>query len=446
MKRLLTGWLVLALLFLAGCSTPAPRRREPTVALSGWGEFVGSRDLDAWIKTATTSAPFVVAAERAVRVEAAGETAVRAGRRPSLGVEADVRTGRKKTEMTDGEERDVEPVAGRASAAWDLDIFGRVRAEIGAARFAELAARHRLRDREVGFAADVADTYVRGLLWNDRVRLRTEAVTAQDAMMAYVQARVRAGLALPAELERLDAARQVAVQQQLRSEQALAEMDVQWRYLVSEGQVPSLRTLGGITPGRLPAIPEETAVHAYAVNRPDVRAAHELWQEATMKARAAARDRLPTVSAVARVEGEGPSPVEEPEVWTVWAGARLSLPVLAPGRRATARVQQRRAELQESLFEETTALAIRDLRLAYTRRVHSERIWRAAQVSADRLQERFRSVQRQFEEGRVPVPEVERARLVWLAAHEAALAGYAEVLRSHIDLTRACGGVTGGSS
>jgi len=433
--------MILVVALLAGGVSPAGGGGAgPIGVLPGWGESVGNGELDVWIAAAMAAAPSLEAAERAVRVEAAGGRAARAGRWPEATLEGDLRAGRNRTAMTGGEAGDVEPVAGRASAAWDLDIYGRVRAEVGAARFAELAADHRRRDRQLAFAADVAKAYVLGRMWNNRLQTRAQAVAAYDALTGYAAGRVKAGLALPAERERLEAARETARQQQVRAQQEISDLDARWRYLVPEQKAPSLRSLGGLTPDEPAPVPPDTAIHAYAVKRPDVRAAHALWQAAGEKARGAARERLPTVSAIVTAEGEGPSLVDEPESWTAWAGVRLSLPLLAPGRAAKARVEREQANLQEALFEETATLAIRDIRQAYARRVHAERAWRAAQVSADRLRERLESIKRQFEEGRVPVPHRERARLDWLAADETARIRYADVLLGQIDLVRACGG------
>jgi outer membrane protein TolC len=253
---------------------------------------------------------------------------------------------------------------------------------------------------------------------------------------------MKVGLALPAERDRLEAERQAARQQRVHAQEEISDLDARWRYLVPEYEAPDLHSLGGLSSAEPVSAPPETAIHAYAVNRPDVLAAHALWQAAGEGARGAARNRLPTVSAIVTAEGEGPSPVDEPEAWTAWAGVRLSLPVLAPGRSAQVNIRREEAHIQEALFEETVALAIRDIRQAYARRLHAEQAWRAAQVSADRLRESFESFKRQFEQGRVPVPTVERAKLDWLASEEAMRVRYAEVLLRQVDLVRACGGPT----
>jgi outer membrane protein TolC len=452
MSRLLIFISILIAGILAGCASPAFREeapREPTghntvsvpgVPLPAWGKAVGNEKLDKWISIGMTTSPALRAAERALKVEAARVNAARAGRKPELTVEGDLRVGSTENEMTDGETQDVEAFAGRASAAWDLDLFGKVRAEVGAASFAELSTSHMLRDQEVAFAASVADTYSVGRLWNERLRIRTEALKAHEVLIGYVSARVKAGLALPADLEALEEPRQQARQKQIAAEQELAELEAKWRYLVPKERAPAVAELGSISPKKPVAPPLESDLHAYAVNRPDVQAAHALWQETALRGKASARDRLPTVAAVAMAESEGPSPADDPEEWTAWAGARLTLPLLSPGRKAASEIGQRKSRLQEALFEDTTALAIRDLQRAYARRTHAERKWDSATVSAKNLKARFESAHRQHAQGRIPVADLEISRLAWLDAAEKEVTSYSELLRSHIDLVRACGG------
>ncbi len=452
MNRLAIAFTVSSVALLSGCAAPAVRDGEPgaesardnvsipDTPLPSWGRVLGDEKLDEWITAGMATSPALGAALRAVGGEAARGSAARSGRRPSLSIEGDLRFGSTESPMTDGEKQDVETFAGRASAAWDLDIFGKVRSEVGAARFAELSAAHRLRDQQVAFAAAVADTYITGRMWNDRLRIHTEAVKAHDALIGYTSSRVEGGLALPSDLELLEGPRQAAKQKQISAEQGLAELSAKWRYLLPEDKAPEVTKLGHLTPSRPAEPPAESDLHAYAVNRPDVQAAHSLWQESALRSRATARDRLPTVSAVAMAEGDGPSPADDPESWTAWAGARLTLPLLSPNRKAAVEIGRTKTRLQEALFEDTTALAVRDLQQAYARRIHAERKWDAAAVSARKMKERFASAKRQHDNGRISLADLEKARLAWLTAAEGETVAYSELLRSHIDLVRACGG------
>jgi len=134
MKWFIIGGLSIVVTLPAWCTSPAVcetasgvpisqgTEAEPGVSLAGWGESLGSEKLDDWIRAGLASAPSVVSAERAVRVEDADEDVARARGLPAATIEGDLRGGWKQTEMTGGEERAVEPIAGRISAAWDLDI------------------------------------------------------------------------------------------------------------------------------------------------------------------------------------------------------------------------------------------------------------------------------------------------------------------------------------
>jgi outer membrane protein TolC len=56
------------------------------------------------------------------------------------------------------------------------------------------------------------------------------------------------------------------------------------------------------------------------------------------------------------------------------------------------------------------------------------------------LKTRLASAEQRFDKGIAAIPEVERARLSWLAAGEQALALQARTLQKHLSLLHACGG------
>ena len=144
--------------------------------------------------------------------------------------------------------------------------------------------------------------------------------------------------------------------------------------------------------------------------------------------------------AVASAGGEGPSPIEEPDEWSAWAGVRLSLPLWAPRRGAVAVYKRQEADEEAARYRDTVRVALRNIRQAYARRLHAEAAWRDAKAEADRQRARFDSAQRQFDQGLIALPPFEQARLVWLQADERVKALHAGTLRRHVELVKACGG------
>ena len=81
--------------------------------------------------------------------------------------------------MDSEDDSDLATFAGRASLTWELDFFGRIRAAVGAARYAEEVAIEELRAHELAVAAELSRIYVEGRLL--RARRQEEEGRAQDA-------------------------------------------------------------------------------------------------------------------------------------------------------------------------------------------------------------------------------------------------------------------------
>jgi outer membrane protein TolC len=341
--------------------------------------------------------------------------------------------------MTGGETEDLELVAGGVEGSWDLDVFGRIRSGIGAARYAELAAVNALRDRELSYAAEVTQRYVEGLFRREQIRLRDDGSASQEAVAVYLKGRREAGLVREELLAEAEAERAEAAAEREEAAELAARLETRWAYLVPTNRVPSPLSMQ-TNLAAVPRPPEARTLYTLALRRPDVQAAYAVAMEADREASSASRSRLPELAAVALARGEGPSPAEEPEEWIAWAGVRLSLPVLAPAADAAAAVARDRSEGRAALYDEAVKAALAEIRDAYIHRLHTENRRVARQAEAARLRERLDSLGRQHEQGLIAVPEVERARQRWLRAEERSRALHAAVLQAHAALARACGG------
>jgi multidrug efflux system outer membrane protein len=451
--------LLLALLAGGGCATvdsssspsfgrdagvpqsPAPETTKRVDPALGWSAIVGNPDLASWIRVALDDAPSLDGTRASLRVAAAETRAARSEGRPAVDARVDVRAGRRRNAMTRGKTTDVESLSAAVSATWELDVFGRIRATVGAAELAELAGDHALLDRELEMAAEIAERYVQGSYHVDSRRLRQKALASRNAVVRYHESRLEAGLVRPETLDRAVADRLQAERRLEDANEALSALSARWQYLVPEraGASP-LESLPGLSLTDTPSLPDPATLHARVLRRPDVHASHALWVKAQELTKQANRARLPSLSAVGMAEGDGPSPVEEPEEWVAWAGIRLSLPVLSPQRASAATVQREETKVRAALYDEAVKLALFELRDAYVAGLHAEKRLSAAVAEAARFRMALESATRQFEKGLVPVLTVETARLAWLDAEERRLKLRAAVLERHIDLLRASGG------
>lgn len=428
---------------LAGSPAPTPPPetvdRDSPPRPASWGALVGNVSLDDWITKSITQHPALRTARAGTELARSRVRAARAARRPVLDMELDFRAGERggSAEDTGG---NLARSATRAQGSWELDPFGRIRTAVGAARYAEVAADYERRDLELAIAAELATTYVSALLESDRLAIRKEMVAACAEIERYNRNRLKTGLTNERTLERSRAQRLEAERAQAAAARSLAVLAEEWKALVPTNQVPDLFSIESTPLPPLPEAPKQDRLHAYVVNRPDVTVANSLLQSAEHRATAASRSRLPTVAAVASAEGTGPSPIDEPEEWTAWAGVRVTLPVLAPGTTAEVAMERARTNRAEAELADAIRLALFEVRRAYVQRVHAEREWHSARARADELEASLTSVERRREQGLVSIAEVAQARLAWLAADEKARILHAEVLRFHLSLIRACGG------
>ncbi|MDP6630651.1 MAG: TolC family protein [Kiritimatiellia bacterium] len=408
--------------------------------MSSWGTLLGNPTLDDWIHAALTDASSLDVSRAELRVAAANGRAARAAGRPTLDARMDLREGRRRNLMTGGVTDDLDPIAAGVDASWELGLFGRISSAVNAAEFAELAGEHHLRDRELALAAEVAQRYVEGHCFSKHLAIREAAVAANQAITDYLAGRVAAGLMRPQEQEAADAARLLAERRVAEAREELGALDARWRYLLPNESIPSVGSIACPLPEPLPEVPDGSALHTYVLSRPDVQAADAIWRGAEQSTQAEARDRRPVLTAIASVEGEGPSPTENPDEWMAWAGIRLSLPVLAPKAGAALRSRRAEEDVKAALYNETVRLGLLDIREAFVKRVHAEKRWQAAKQEAMQLRASLESAERQYEQGLESITVRENARLRWLHADERRLRLHALALQRHIALVRACGG------
>lgn len=407
---------------------------------TGWGGMVGNPELDEWIAAAILEAPSLDLSRASLRVAAAGERSARSERQPSLSSDIDLRAGRRRNAMTEGQTADLEPVSVGLSAAWELDVFGRIRATVGAARFARESGSFALRDREIAFAAEIAHSYLEGRRRVEELVLIRKTLVALDAIAGYHNARVVAGLERSELRDQAEANRLLAKREVAAGREALALLEARWKYLAPDDTVPDIASFTNALPEDLPKVPGVVDLHTLVLNRPDVQATRAIWLGARQRTKASERNNRPTLEMLAEAKGDGPSPIEEPEEWIAWAGIRLSLPVLAPGKRTEIEIRRMEEEGDAALYEETVRLALMDIRKAFVARIHAEEQWLAAKQEVEKTGAKLDSVTRQFQQGLVSMLTQETARLNWIDAEERCITAHALVLQRHVALLRACGG------
>lgn len=179
-------------------------------------------------------------------------------------------------------------------AAWELDLWGRVRRSIEAAERDLEVSEAEVQGAMLSVAAEVARAYVELRAAQRRLQIAQANLALQEQTLKLVQARATAGLVV----ER-DVAQAATNAEQTRSRLPTLEAEglaAQHRLAVLLGRAPGELAAELGEPGALPAVPPSIAVGVPADllrRRPDVRAAERRFAAAVARIGATEAERYP---------------------------------------------------------------------------------------------------------------------------------------------------------
>ena len=268
----------------------APGSAGDPAALAQWWQRFDDPTLGALVERSLLAATDVQAAEARLRAARAQRDVAAAALRPSLGANASV-------QVSDAEGRSpARQYRVGFDAAWELDLWGGIRAGVDAARAEVQASAATLGQTRISLAAEVAATYIE--LRSAQARLATlrANVANLERTLRIVIWREEAGL-----VTRLDVEQQrTAVEQARAALPALQTAALQ--------AMNALAVLAGEAPGALhpmlraeaalPVPPAELALAIPATvlaQRADLQAAEARVRAAAARVEAADAERLPSV-------------------------------------------------------------------------------------------------------------------------------------------------------
>jgi len=448
----------LVLLAVTGCAAVGPeyRRPEPRTDLASWaqtpeaGLVASETDVSRWwqtlgdpllsrlVETATAQNLDLDQARSRVREARAQRGVTAAAGLPSATASGSAVRQRQGT---------AEPgslFATGFDAAWELDLFGRVKRSTEAAGADLGAAVESLRDVQVSLLAEVALNYVEVRAAQSRLGLTRANVASQQETRDLVATRYELGLANELELSQADA--NLA---NTRSQLASIEADLaraRNRVAVLLGQKPGTLDASLAEPAPVPSAPAEVAVGIPADllrRRADVRKAERELAAQTARVGVALADLYPRFrlsgalsfqatdasnlfTALARVVSAGPS-----FQWNVFSAGSV---------RSNIEVQNERQQQALLGYEKSVLTALEDVEnamMAYARELDRREALREASGAARKAAELAESLYRDGLRDFLTVLDAQRS----LFAQEDALAqSDARVTSNLIRLYKALGG------
>jgi NodT family efflux transporter outer membrane factor (OMF) lipoprotein len=324
----------------------------PDADLARWWRALNDRALDAFVDRAIASNLDIEAALARVQRARIQEVAVIGAALPKVGISAGIAAG-SGTDLTKG--RVAESLrAGNSTSGlktiseiigfdggWELDIFGKYRRLLEAARGDTQALAEMRHAVLITVIADVVRSYINIRGFEARLEFARNNVATAQKTLDIVQGRFDRGLT--SEYEVTLAKRQLAILQARPSDLTAAILDTRNRVAIllgtySEEIAPELRRHRGIP--RIPSYLRPGLPLDLLRRRPDIRQAEREVAAATARIGAATADLFPTVSVTAgfgaqggprlsTAATDGTQPIRGP-IWSIGPGGYW--PVLDFGR------------------------------------------------------------------------------------------------------------------
>lgn len=375
------GVCVLLAVVLAGCMTPPevvptparapasvgiPAASSATALAADWWTGLGDPTLTRLIETALAGSPGLRVVQARLARAQAGVEATRADAGPTLGASASgTRQRFSENGLVPGALAGATRWVGavQASAAWEIDFFGRHEVALRSALGAEQAAAAEVQAARVLLASDVARVYVRlaGLL--EQRALMQRVLAQRAAVQALVRQRVDAGLDTAFEQRTAEGA-PPSVRRQIEALEGEAQ---QARHALAALTAQPPDAVAGLAPRladlRIVEVPEHLPADLLA-RRADIHAARWRVESAVQDVASARADFLPNVnlSALVGLSALGLDRVLRAGSRQYAVGPAINLPIFDAGR-LRARLSGRAADLDAAIeaYNQAMVEAVHDV-------------------------------------------------------------------------------------
>ena len=369
-------------LSISGClldPVPVQLKADPPQAFSQsgltplpdkWWESFDDQDLNRLIEKALANNPSLLATwDRLLQAEAVASRE-RAPRFPHLS--GDVNASRSR----DNTGRDTDRLTLGLSVAYELDLWGRVRANASAAQFEREARQTDVHTAAISLSAEITKAWYALIEQRGQLALLERQIATNEQVLKLVTLRFRQGVASAADVLRQ---RQLIEQTKGDTQDAISQVQTLTHQLaILLGQPPkSLSIPEQRTLLELPSLPDTGLPVEVLHRRPDVQTGFFTIQAADARIAAAIANRFPRIDIIGSLSTNlsstlaGGSFAATPAgLFSSWLGsmaAQIVAPIIDAGARAS-EVDRTRAVLSEALntYESTVLQALREVEDALT--------------------------------------------------------------------------------
>jgi multidrug efflux system outer membrane protein len=453
----------LACLLLAGCAAPAKYERPPVELPQAWKQsaprfaedgrwwrIYEDASLEELVEEGLkNNADLLVAAARVDEARALAAEA-RSFLLPRIDAQGSASRDRISTAtplVPPGVPRDFSNYRATLNVSYELDLFGRLRSGVDAAR-AELAASEASREAvRLALAAEVAKSYFSLRSFEQQVLLTRQTLDLREEALGLQRKRRNAGVIGDYELRQLEAEAAAARAQLPGLEQAREREEVALHLLlgrdakqVFESQIP--RRDGADEKLLVPVVPAGIPSELL-LRRPDLVEAERRLAAANARVAVARAEVFPSISLTGFLGAESASlsNLFSGPAGIVQLAAAVTQPIFSGGRtEARTEAAQARERAALAQYQQTVRVAFGEVRNALVAQTRARETYEAESARADALADTLRLARLRYSSGIASQLEVMDAERGLLAARAARI----DALRAHraavADLFRALGG------
>jgi multidrug efflux system outer membrane protein len=439
---------------LAGCTVPdyappavqAPQRFQYAGNAAdlwpdpNWWQGFGSAELTAMVQQARSTSPDLAAAlARIEQAEAQSRTA-RSGLFPTLGLSGQ---GSRATSNPGGLGTIVRwTYQGQAQAAYQVDLFGKNRADAAAGATRLEASQYDYEAAALTLNADIAGTYFQILALRDRIRLTNEQLANAEGILTLLEQQARIGVLSDLEIAQQRnaiASQRATLQGLMQSERESVNALAVLVGLMPSGFAARSQSLDELrAPAVVAGMPSELLLR-----RPDIRRAEANLRAANFDVGSARAARFPSIQLTASggVTSAELSKIISPGAFLTQLAAGLTAPIFEGGRLEAAE-DAARARFRElsATYSGAVLSAFRDAENALSAVDLYNRQYQLARQALEEATRAYRLAEARYRIGAVDfISVLDAQRSVFSATDAVAQANLAR-LSALVDLYEALGG------
>lgn len=411
-------------------------------AMRDWWRQFDDPTVAQLIALADENSPSLIKALAGIEKARATLTTARAGGLPSLDGSASLSRARQQS-MSGALVTQTTRSAG-LDAAWEIDLFSKVRRNVEAAEARADARVADWHDARISLAAEVADTYVQyracELLADAYARERTSTADTESATAAAV----RVGFSAPSD-GALARASLASTTSTLLSQRAQCELLVKSLVDLTGRDEPALRAILAVHGGAVSALPAPAVLEVQSVpaealrQRPDLASLERELAASSAEIGVAQADMYPSLSLSGSVSVSATPGTSGLTTWSL--GPSLSIPLFDAGkRRAAVATAQASYQVASANLQQGVRTAVKEVERALVNLDSTARRVDEAQRADENYRHYFQATQTSWRAGRESLLTLEEARRSALSAEISLITLQRDRIEYWIALYKALGG------